>query len=1685
MIAFFYVKAITVLLFLGWLVEKVVDMFYLSKYRQVLWFVSTAITVISVNGVTDNGLANDNDLFPLYIEPLSDHENLINSFLMNSNSDNNNDGNDEDDEDVEADEEDDDNSSYDVEKDDKRDLIKGPSYTPTINDDIADNDIEKENIENEEQLGAKRKYIPDDNGSGNSDNINPTVYDGLVNKLKLFVTKRLPSSDDSSYSYQTTPVKKAKVLDQSDLQKDLISESLINLLYDWKKLESPSSISKLTVSTPSPSAADAFNSSQASMFLADSDRGGNIQDTIKPKDATEARRVISALRKASHTFSDKIVANEKDLTDTSSDIENVNDTEEDKDEDAEEYMKSAPASSRSLDERKNKNKINVMVNVNINERAARRSNVAIVNKTNIGSGIASGEHEDLSESSGFLQKFQKINQAKGESNDNDEQSGSGSYTETKEPIVSHFSSSFHPSNSTLNIFAGPAYTKQNQVKIINIAGSHGEEKGDSNSGSRDGMYSGSGESEDDQSFRLHQDDSKLHGKSQSTQMTAGNKPLVQKIHSDTPPSLVPAQQYLPPIYHAMKETEEAEKGETAETVFNNKKAAEEERRNNELEHNDKSLESVSEVKREQAKVFNRAQEDEVKGKQENKKQKSKVKKLSNEEKKDQDEEKENLDETLHKAAPSSIIPARNAKMDQANTEKTTSKDSSNSEPDLKQMSVNIDSNDLKIPSAEDVRIEQVKTKPKPKPIPQDITNVNNEKKDVNQNSEGKSDSLVPFAISDEDETIGKAESKIDVDNSSKDGEGKENAQKSPSNDDKYETLEEVREKFKKWENRLKGSSPTNDSEEANGVKESDSSNVENSKEKKIEDKENLDSLKGKDLPYVAQETKLKVTESDGDTDRVHEKPKDGNTETVINESPKTNLKEEDTTSKSSVAEGKELTQEEKDKKEKLKEIEEEKEEKEEESVKIKKPEVKVNTNTSQGEPEQSKEEQAKSWKEEEKILLEKLKNPYLVESSEPKGELEEKNSLKTKTEGKFKMESARSKSAAKQKGGFSSQPKNLKVKLENNYVKDSDKSPLPALKTLSETKSLFSDTLLQQKEPAKLASKFSQEDKDEVTNKADQELTAVVNHVFARNRDKTPYLDVANKDTKMSQNLSKTTLSTEKDGKEKPDDKLNIKLADKNLKQLAKFKSQILKEVQKIDNLQMEYGTDSHSTKDLAEAKQVLQKDLKVVKELESNLLKKSKEKAKEKSKKFQKKEKKEKEKLLLESANHKATPAKHEKYRIFSQSNSSPAKEEETNKIVPQMPPGVSGSTSTSKVESAEDNEDEIPESKLGFDAESVADKEAEIKDEQPEESEEQKSTENKNVFNRYEHKPNHVNHEDQHKKSKHPMEDIHALLKAEIKRLRMKKNNHKVDAQLSNIRRLVQQRLKTMLSSGDLDKDAFHSLAPEIKELGKLLKHKINKTNKKKKAYGKKLKAKNNAINGHSLEKNKETSELEVPQAVAKPSKDSSRAAHGIKAESQLDEDAEHIGVLPHIIDQGVKNKEEKEEKSVGNLNKIQEAKSNPQDIFSTIQKSHPDQSNKMKTLLTTLNQKIGELYNKASKAKQASTAPSPEVNKPAQSAQPAQNAQASAQQYHQQQPNTQQHNAQHYTQQTNTQQVQAQQMPSNQELLQNVSNYQQQLPDDAASTMQAQAYAPLQQQDYATQAQSNYEANAMYHQPAQGRS
>ena len=50
----------------------------------------------------------------------------------------------------------------------------------------------------------------------------------------------------------------------------------------------------------------------------------------------------------------------------------------------------------------------------------------------------------------------------------------------------------------------------------------------------------------------------------------------------------------------------------------------------------------------------------------------------------------------------------------------------------------------------------------------------------------------------------------------------------------------------------------------------------------------------------------------------------------------------------------------------------------------------------------------------------------------------------------------------------------------------------------------------------------------------------------------------------------------------------------KNYKQLQLFKTQIQNEVKKIDNLKKQYQKESHSTKDLDDAKAVLEKDLKV-----------------------------------------------------------------------------------------------------------------------------------------------------------------------------------------------------------------------------------------------------------------------------------------------------------------------------------------------------------------------------------------------------------------------------------------------------------------------------------------------------------
>lgn len=245
---------------------------------------------------------------------------------------------------------------------------------------------------------------------------------------------------------------------------------------------------------------------------------------------------------------------------------------------------------------------------------------------------------------------------------------------------------------------------------------------------------------------------------------------------------------------------------------------------------------------------------------------------------------------------------------------------------------------------------------------------------------------------------------------------------------------------------------------------------------------------------------------------------------------------------------------------------------------------------------------------------------------------------------------------------------------------------------------------------------------------------------------------------------SKKHMTTNSDSK---------KPSEKNLKQLRLYKHQILSEVEKINDLMNEYHKDGHSTKELSEAKDVLENDLKLVKELERNTKKKS-----------------------LASKKEKIKGRKEEKQSMPSSAYLNTANDDNKDDLQHRdKTTSVDSKTSSKSLEKeAERNEKQLA-----------------------------------SLIPSYEY----YFHSDTKTAAKHPkkqsLEEIHKLLKAEIKRLRQKKNS-KADNQLKNIRKLVQQHLKKLISTGDIDKTAFHSLAPEIKQLGELLKERIKSLKKKK---------------------------------------------------------------------------------------------------------------------------------------------------------------------------------------------------------------------------------------------------------------
>lgn len=172
-----------------------------------------------------------------------------------------------------------------------------------------------------------------------------------------------------------------------------------------------------------------------------------------------------------------------------------------------------------------------------------------------------------------------------------------------------------------------------------------------------------------------------------------------------------------------------------------------------------------------------------------------------------------------------------------------------------------------------------------------------------------------------------------------------------------------------------------------------------------------------------------------------------------------------------------------------------------------------------------------------------------------------------------------------------------------------------------------------------------------------------------------------------------------------------------------------------------------------------------------------------------------------------------------------------------------------------------------------------------------------------------------------KHPLEEIHSLLKAEIKRLKLKKNG-RPDAQLNSIRKMVQKKLKNFIKSGEIGKEEFKTLAPEIKELGSLLKHRINSAKK---------------FKGHRKEE-------DLMIEAKKMEKDLGTGKEGIN----------------------------KAEASLSNAPRPEEL-SKAQNVLERLQASNnsavSSQSLKMKTLLTSLNQKLGQIFSKANTVQQGS--------------------------------------------------------------------------------------------------------------------
>jgi hypothetical protein len=283
-------------------------------------------------------------------------------------------------------------------------------------------------------------------------------------------------------------------------------------------------------------------------------------------------------------------------------------------------------------------------------------------------------------------------------------------------------------------------------------------------------------------------------------------------------------------------------------------------------------------------------------------------------------------------------------------------------------------------------------------------------------------------------------------------------------------------------------------------------------------------------------------------------------------------------------------------------------------------------------------------------------------------------------------------------------------------------------------------------EKAALANPLITKEANEFSNEQEKSFASAIEKIKAQ-EEKLKGKEI---DNEIHETLSPLSKKHSKGGEKK---------SGNNAKQFKVYRHQILSEVKKIDDLISEYHKDGHSTKELSEAKVVLQQDLNLVKELEKGTKKKTikKEKGKE---------------TTMPSSAYLSSISEEKKVEMPHHSKAALEAK----------------STTKSRERETERSEKQLEEYYFHTDPKSSV------------------------------------------KHAKKPsLGEIHKLLKAEIKSLKEKKNG-KADSQLKNIRKLVQQHLKKLISTGDIDKTAFHSLAPEIKQLGNLLKERIKSLKKKK---------------------------------------------------------------------------------------------------------------------------------------------------------------------------------------------------------------------------------------------------------------